>query len=173
MSPAQSFSSLFASMTMLTACLWITGLILFCVEFFQPMRGIAYALGAGLIVGAFVTRMIYGSAGEAFAFVLLTSVLLFAVHVVALITQKRDWLVAARLEKAGERRRRYGKLIDSVGIAVTPIDLTGNVTINDVNLVVYSDSPIEQGASVRITKITSDKILVERVTADMPEGEMR
>ena len=70
------------------------------------------------------------------------------------------------MEKAGERRRRYGKLIDSVGVAITPIDLTGNVTINDINLVVYSDSPIMQGESVRITKITSDKIIVERVTAE-------
>ena len=166
MTIAKSIVSLFSSMTMLTACLWITGMILFFFFFFQPMRGIAYLLGGGLIVGAFVTRMIYGSAGEAFIFVLLTSVLLFAVHVVALITQKRDWLAAARLEKAGERRRRYGKLIDSVGIAITPIDLTGNVTINDINLVVYSDSPIMQGESVRITKITSDKIIVERVTAE-------
>ncbi len=147
---------------MLTACLWITGLILFCIEFFQPMHGVAYGLGLGLIGGAFVTRMIYGSAGEAFIFVLFTSILLFAVHIVALATQKRDWLRVARMEKAGERRRRYGKLIDSIGVANTPIDLTGNVTINDINLVVYSERPIMQGERVRITKIAFDKIIVEK-----------
>lgn len=163
MSLSQSITALFESMTMLSACLWITGFILFCVEFFQPMRGVAYALGTGLMCGAFVTRMLYGSAGEAFFFVLFTVVPLFAVHVVALATQKRDWLRVARMEKAGERRRKYGKLIDSIGVANTPIDLTGNVTINDINLVVYSETPIKQGDSVRITKITSDKIIVEKV----------
>ncbi len=162
MTPIQSFVELFQSMTMLTACLWITGLILFCIEFFQPMHGVAYGLGLGLIGGAFVTRMIYGSAGEAFIFVLFTSILLFAVHIVALATQKRDWLRVARMEKAGERRRRYGKLIDSIGVANTPIDLTGNVTINDINLVVYSERPIMQGERVRITKIAFDKIIVEK-----------
>lgn len=158
----QSFIALFESSTMLCVCLWITGFILFCIEFFQPMRGVAYVLGSALILCSFVTRMLYGSAGEAFFFVFLTSVLLFVVHISALATQKRDWLRVARMEKAGERRRKYGKLIDSVGVANTPIDLTGNVTINDVNLVVYSETPIMRGERVRITKITSDKIIVEK-----------
>lgn len=168
MSIAESFIALLQSSTMLCVCLWITGFILICIEFFQPMRGVAYALGAGLLVAAFVTRMLYGSAGEAFFFVFLTSVLLFGVHILALATQKREWLRVARLEKAGERRRKYGKLIDSVGVANTPIDLTGNVTINDINLVVYSETPIMQGERVRITKITSDKIIVEKVSDANP-----
>lgn len=166
MTPAQSFVELFASIDMVSLCLWITGFILFCIEFFQPMHGVAYALGVGLIGAAFGVRMVNGSAGEAFVFVLLTSVLLFGVHCVSLFTQKRDWLRVARMEKAGERSRKYGSLIDSIGIANTPIDLTGNATINDVNLVVYSFTPIMQGEKVKITKITQDRIVVERVDDD-------
>ncbi|MBD5131566.1 MAG: hypothetical protein HDT28_03085 [Clostridiales bacterium] len=161
MSPIDSFVALFESMTMLTVCLWITGFVLFCVEFFQPMHGVAYGLGLGLLSSAFITRMIYGSAGEAFIFVLTTCLLMFAVHVVSLFTHKRGWLSVARIEKAGERSRKYNSLVGSIGVAITPIDLTGNVTINDVNLVVSSEQPIALGQRVRITKITPDKIMVE------------
>lgn len=163
MSPTESFKELFGSINMLTVCLWITGFILFCIEFFQPMHGVAYSLGLGLLGAAFISRMIYGSAGEAFMFVMLTCVLLFCVHIVSIATQKRDWLKVARIERAGARRRRYNALIDSVGVANTPIDLTGNATINDINLVVFSETPIKQGERVRITGITPDKIIVERV----------
>lgn len=171
MSPARSFVELFANMNMLTVCLWITGLILFCVEFFQPMHGVAYGLGMGLIGSAFVTRMIYGSAGEAFMFVIITAALLFAVHIVSLFMQKRDWLRVARIQRAGERSRRFGSLIDSIGVANTPIDLTGNVTINDVNLVVYSERPIARGERVRITRITADKIMVERADVNPDDSD--
>ena len=163
MSLSQSFVALFYSLNMLFVCLWITGFVLFCIEFFQPMHGVEYSLGLGLIGAAFVTRMIYGSAGEAFMFIFITSVLLYLVHVISLFTQKRDWLRVARIEKAGERRRRYDDLINSIGIANTPIDLTGNVTINNINLVVHSETPIAQGERVRITEIAHDKITVERV----------
>jgi len=163
MSLSQSFVALFYSLNMLFVCLWTTGFVLFCIEFFQPMHGVAYSLGLGLIGAAFITRMIYGSAGEAFMFIFITSVLLYLVHVISLFTQKRDWLRVARIEKAGERRRRYDDLINSIGIANTPIDLTGNVTINNINLVVHSETPIAQGERVRITEIAHDKITVERV----------
>lgn len=170
MSPAESFVAFFSSTSVLTVCLWVTGFTLFAIEFFQPLHGAAYVSGISLMFAAFVTRMLYGSAGEAFMFVFLTALLIFVVHIVSLITQKRDWLKVSRLEKAGARRRKYGTLIDSIGVANTPIDLTGNVTINDVNLVVYSESPIAVGQKVRITKVTSDKIIVER--ADMnPDDE--
>ena len=166
MTLAQSFEKLFATVDMVTLCLWITGFILFCIEFFQPMHGVAYLLGVGLLGAAFCVRMVYGSAGEAFVFILLTSALLFVVHCVSLATQKRGWLKVARMEKAGERKRKYGGLIDSIGVANTPIDLTGNATINDINLVVYSFTPIMQGERVKITKITRDKIIVEQVYDD-------
>ena len=148
---------------MLTVCLWITGIILFCVEFFQPMHGVSYALGMAIVVAAFVTRMVYGTPGEAFMFVFVTAVIIYCTHVVSMFTHKRDWLKVARMEKNDERSRKYGELAGSVGVTNTPIDLTGNATIAGVNLVVYSDSPIERGAAVRISKITPDKIIVERV----------
>lgn len=163
MSPAESFVSLFRSMNMVTACLWITGMLLFCVEFFQPMRGVAYLLGSGLLAAAFVTRVVYGTAGIAFMFILVTAAVLFAVHFVALATQKREWLRVARIEKAGARTRKYDKLMGAVGTAITPIALTGNATVNDINIVVYSETPIESGASVRVIGISRDKIEVERV----------
>ena len=166
MTLGQSFEALFATIDMVSLCMWITGFILFCVEFFQPMHGVAYTLGVGLLIGSFCSRMVYGSAGEAFVFVLLTCVLLFAVHCVSLATQKRDWLKVARMEKAGARSRKYGDLIASVGVANTPIDLTGSATIGDINLVVCSFTPIMQGERVRITKITQDKIIVEKVTEE-------
>ncbi len=161
MTPGESFAKLFESMSMLTVCLWITGLILFCIEFFQPMHGLSYSLGALLIGTAFITRMIDGSPGEAFMFVIVTAMLLFIVHILSLGTQKRDWLRVSRMEKAGERNRKYGRLLGAVGIANTPIDLIGNVTIGETNLVVYSEKPIAEGARVRIAKVTADRIVVE------------
>ena len=163
MTLAQSFDKLFSSIDMVTLCLWTTGFILFCIEFFQPMHGVSYILGTGLLCAAFGVRMVHGSAGEAFVFIWFTAILLFAVHCVSLATQKRGWLKVARMEKAGARTRKYGNLIDSIGVANTPIDLTGSATINDINLVVYSFTPIMQGEKVRIVKITPDRIIVERV----------
>lgn len=160
-----SFSALFGSMNILTVCLWTVGFILFCIEFFLPMRGVAYALGSVVLCTAFITRMLYGSAGEAYAFVFLTAVIIFAVHIVALGTQKRDWLRVARIEKAGERSRRLGNLIDKIGVATTDIDITGSATINDVNLVVHSDSRISAGEKVRIVRVSHDRITVDRVAA--------
>ena len=157
----ESIAALFASTDILTVCLWATGFILFVIEFFQPMHGVAYALGGSLMTASLVTRMLHGSAGEAFVFVLLTAILLFGAHIAAL-AQRRDWLRVARIERADARRRRYGSLIGSIGIANTEINLTGNATINEVNLVVCSDKPIDQGERVIIVQVTPDKIVVER-----------
>ena len=161
MSIWESFVALFQSSNILTVALWAAGFLLFATEFFQPMRKIAYTLGVGLMVAAFITHMIHGSPGEAFMFVLFTCVSIFAAHIVALATQKRLWLSVSRIERLDERRRKFDLLIGSVGVANTPIDLTGNVTINDVNLVVYSDKPINAGEQVKIVRVTSDKIIVE------------
>lgn len=162
----ESFVKLFQSANILTAALWVAGFVLFSIEFFQPMRKISYTVGVALLLTSFIMQMLHGSPGEAFIFVLLTCFVIFAVHVTSLAMQKRLWLSVSRLERAGERRRKYDSLIGSVGVANTPIDLTGNVTINDVNLVVYSESPIEAGESVRVTRVTSDKIMVECVEED-------
>ena len=163
MTPIESFVELFGSMDIATVCLWITGFILFAVEYFRPMHGLMYSLGITLIGAAFATRMIYGSPGEAFMYVFLTAILMFAVHVVSLATQRRDWLAVARVKKSAEINRRYGNLIGSVGVASTSIDHTGNAAIDDVNLVVYSETPIQQGERVRITKVTPNRIVVEQI----------
>lgn len=163
MTLAQSFTGLFESVHTVTMCLWITGLVLFCIEFFQPMRGVAYVLGVCLLGAAFSTRVVYGTAGQAFMFIFITATLLFGVHCVSLATQKRDWLRVARIEKADARSERYDKLLDSIGIAYTPIDPVGNVIVNDINIVAHSETPIMQGERVRVTNIASDKITVERV----------
>ncbi len=166
MSIGESIIALCENSNILVVVLWITGLILFAVEFFQPMRGISYALGILLTVAAFVIRMIIGSPGEAFVFVWVTAVLMFVLHSVALFTKKRDWLRVSKMKRVGERSKRYGSLVGSAGVAITPIDLSGNVTVNDVNLAVYSEKPIPQGASVRIVRVDPDKIIVERIESD-------
>ncbi len=170
MNLGESFVRLFDSANILTVCLWVTGFALLAIEFFQPMRGIAYALGSALITASFVTHMIHGSPGEAFMLVFVTCLSLFVLHVVSIATQKRDWLKVARIEKAGEIRR-YGPLINSIGVANTPIDLTGNATINDVNLIVYSEKPIAVGEKVRITRVTPDKIIVERADINQDDSD--
>lgn len=162
MSFAQSFVALFSRSDILVICLWVTGFVLFAVEYFQPMRGLAYALGVILLAAAFTIRMLYGSPGEAFVFVFLTTVLMFCVHIVALGTQKRDWLRVSRMERA-RGARKYGSLVGSIGTANTAIDTVGNVTIGDLNLMVYSDRAIARGEKVRVTSVTKDKIIVESV----------
>lgn len=166
MSIGESIIALCENSNILVVVLWITGLILFAVEFFQPMRGISYALGILLTVAAFTVRMIIGSPGEAFVFVWVTAVLMFVLHSVALFTKKRDWLRVSKMKRASERSKRYGSLVGSSGVAITPIDLSGNVTVNDVNLAVYSEKPIPQGANVRIVRVDPDKIIVERIESE-------
>ena len=157
------FNELFSTASILTISLWVTGIVLFSAEFFQPMHKLGYVLGGSLIVAAFVTQAVHGSAAQAFWFVFLTVIVAYAVHVVSVAICKRDWLYASRLERASERSRKYGTLsAGSVGIASSPINLTGSATINDVNLVVYSETPIAVGERVRISRVTRDKIIVER-----------
>lgn len=163
MTPVESFAALFGSIDIATVCLWVTGFILFAVEYFRPMHGLMYSFGITLFGAAFATRMTYGSPGEAFMYILITAVLMFAVHVVSLATQRRDWLAVARMKKSDEINRRYGNLIGSVGVASTEIDLTGNAAIDDLNLVVCSDTPIKQGERVRIINVTQNKIVVEQI----------
>ena len=154
---------LFGTANILTISLWVTGIVLFAAEFFQPMHKLGYALGSSLIVAAFVTQAVHGSAAQAFWFVFLTVIVMYVVHVVSIAICKRDWLYASRLERANERSRKYGSLAaGSVGIASSAINLTGSATINDINLVVYSETPIGVGERVRITRVTRDKIIVER-----------
>ncbi len=154
---------LLRSANILTVSLWVTGVILFAAEFFQPMHKLGYALGLTLVVTAFVTQVLHGSAAQAFWFVFLTAIVMYAVHIVSVALCKRDWLYASRLERNSERSRKYGSLsAGSVGIASSPINLTGSATINDINLVVYSETPINVGERVRIARVTRDKIIVER-----------
>ncbi len=154
---------LFGSANILTVGLWVTGTVLFAAEFFQPMHKLGYTLGLSLVAAAFVTQVLHGSAAQAFWFVFLTVIVMYAVHVVSIAICKRDWLNASRIERNSERSRKYGSLAaGSVGIASSPINLTGSATINDINLVVYSETPINVGERVRIARVTRDKIIVER-----------
>ncbi|MCH5163036.1 MAG: NfeD family protein [Clostridiales bacterium] len=163
MSPSESFAALFGYIDIATVCLWTTGFILFAVEYFRPLHGLMYSLGITLIGASFITRMMHGSPGEAFMFVFLTSIVMFVVHIVSLATQKRDWLRVARIKKSDGISRRYGSLIGKVGVANTPIDHTGNVAIDDINLVVYSEKPIPSGARVVITAVTPNRIIIEKL----------
>ncbi len=161
MSLTESITTLFGSSNILAICLWIAGIILFSIEFFQPMRGISYSIGGAVIITAFVLNAIHGSPGESFVFVFTSVLILFGLHIVALSTQKRDWLRVSRLERTGTvKSRKFGSLVGSIGIANSPIVFTGSVTVDDVNLVVYSEVPISAGERVRITKVSHDKITV-------------
>ena len=172
---SESFYRMFSSPSILILGLWTIGFVLFSIEYFQPMRGLMYVFGGTLIVAAFIMRMLYGSAGEAFVFVLVTAVFMLVLHAVSIATQKRHWLRAARsaptahIERLGERDRsrstlvrKQAALVGKIGIANTQIFHTGNVTVDDVNLVVTSETPIPTGAQIRIVKVTADKIIVER-----------
>ena len=171
-----SFYRLFSSPSILVLGLWTVGFVLFSIEYFQPMRGLMYVLGGTLVIAAFITRMLYGSAGEAFAFVLVTAVFMLVMHAASIATQKRHWLRAARsaptahIERLGERDRSRSALVRNsdalvgrTGVANTQIFHTGNVTVDDVNLVVTSETPIPTGARIKIVRVTADKIIVERI----------
>ncbi|MCH5160948.1 MAG: hypothetical protein J1G04_02855 [Clostridiales bacterium] len=154
---------LIVSANILTMSLWVTGIVLFAAEFFQPMHKLGYTLGLLLVVAAFVTHTLHGTVAQAFWFVFLTVIVIYVVHIVSVVICKRDWLNASRIGRARERSRKFGTLAaGSVGIAISPINLTGSATINDINLVVYSETPISAGERVRITRVTRDRIIVER-----------
>ncbi len=156
----ESVTALFSSASVLTICLWIMGFALFSIEMFQPMRRISYLLGLGLMTAAFVTHMIHGTPGEAFFLVLFTAIAIFTVHILSLATQKRDWLNVARMTRAGSRSRRLSSLVGAYGVASTAIAFTGNVIVNDINLVVYSETPIAIGERVCISEVTPERITV-------------
>lgn len=156
----ESVTALFSSANILTLCLWIMGFALFSIEMFQPMRRISYLMGLAMLTAAFITHMIHGTTGEAFFFILFTAIAIFAVHIMSLAVQKRDWLNVARMTRAGSRSRRLSSLVGAYGVASTSIAFTGNVIVNDINLVVYSETPIAIGERVCISEVTPDRITV-------------
>lgn len=162
-----SFIELFDGMS-ITAFMCISlGLMFVIIEFFQTTNGIVAFLGGALIASGTVMRMLAGGTlGVLFWMVFLVSVVLFAAHTVALITQKRNWLVQSLTLAINEnpmaaRGAGYGYLKNLTGVATTDISLTGHVSINDVNFFVSSKTPIEKGTVVRVVDADGESIVVE------------
>ena len=151
------------------------GLMLIIVEFFQPSRGIPSYCGIVLLICGIVIRMLKDSSMiMLFYMVFGCAVILLAAHVLLSLLPKKAWLtqsLALKLEKAveGADIDDYESLVDKIGTATTDIDEFGHAAVGDINLYVASDTFIEKGSSVRVVRVSDDKIEVEPVETSIEE----
>ncbi len=164
-----SFIELFEGMSVSAFMCLTLGLMFVVIEFFQTTNGFAASCGSALIIAGTVIRMLAsGSVGVLFWIAFFVAVILFAAHSVALFTQKRNWLVQSLTLALDEspvmtRGSGYAYLKNLTGVATTDIDLTGHVSINDVNFFVSSKTPIEKGSLVRVIGVDDENVFVERL----------
>lgn len=160
-----NLTELFAGMSTASFVLTLLGLMLIVVEFFQPSHGIAAACGAVLTICGVVVRMLSGGTSVMLFFmVFFIAVVLLAAHMLALRTQKKAWLtqsLALKLQNdVQEQEGDYSVLLGRDGMATTDIDGTGHMTLDDVNFFVTSEGFIAKGNTVRVVRVTGDRISV-------------
>ncbi len=164
-----SFIELFEGMSVSAFMCLSLGLMLVIVEFFQTTNRFAAICGSVLIVAGTVIRMLAdGSVGILFWITFSVAVILLVAHSVMLFTQKRNWLVHSLTLALDEspvmmRGAGYSYLKNLTGVATTDINLTGHVSINDVNFFVSSKTPIEKGSLVRVLDVDDENVFVERL----------
>lgn len=162
----KNLTELVTDSSLATVILLGLGLMLIIVEFFQPARGIPSYCGIVLVICGIVIRMIIGGSLIMLFYMLFgCAVILLVAHVILSLRPKKAWLtqsLAIKLEKAveGEDIEDYESLIGKIGTATTDIDEYGHVAVGDVNLYVASDIFIVKGSSVRVVRVSDEKIEV-------------
>lgn len=166
------FAKLFMMFNTVTVTLWLVGLALLVLEFYQPTRKICALCGTLCLCASLAILAIQSTnIGVCFAFVFLTLILLFVVHLVMLVLQKGRWLIAAAGKNTGSHTKNYVSLVNREGVATTEINPTGHIAVGDTNLFVMCEQVVAAGEAVKIVRVTDDKIYVvpaSDVIADNP-----
>lgn len=153
-----------SGMSAAAAILLLVGLILAVVEFFRPMKGLGYYTGgAVLAVGMMIRMFSGGSVGTLFIMLLIVSAVLLGSHLTMIALHKREWLFVASgydFDEPGDGDE-YSYLVGLKGITTTRVDMSGHMSINDVNFYVTSRLPIDVGVEVIVRKVSGVEIIVE------------
>lgn len=161
----KELAALFSDMSIAVVVLFVIGLALIAVEFFQPMYGIGAGSGTVLVFTAAIVRMLaYGTEGMLFFMLFFVSAVVLLTHALMLRLYKRDWLMQSvyAVDEPDSEDDVYSFLLSLEGVATTRIAGYGHMSINDVNFYVTSDEPIAKGERVRVVKVEGDKIFVRR-----------
>ena len=155
---------LFQNMSVTTFMLVTLGIMLIVVEFFQPSHRFPTYCGIVLIALGITLRMLGGGTFIMLFYMLFfCTVIIFAVHIIMLATQKKAWLtqsLALKLESSISEEDEYSHLLGRDGIATTDIDGSGHITVEDVILLVTGDEFISKGTKVRIVRVSGDSVRV-------------
>lgn len=160
-------SALFSQMSIVALMCLFLGVILIAVEFFQSTRGVSLVLGIVLLATGIVLRMLAdGSVGMLFIMLFAVAAIVFALHILMLVLQKRDWLSASLMltdfsEVSGAEK--YAQLVGREGITTTAVMPEGHMSMNETNFYVTSLVPIEKGVKVRVTQVDGSSIIVEPI----------
>lgn len=166
-----NLTELFSGMSIVTFMLIGMGIMLIVVEFFQPSYGIASGCGVLLLLTGITVRMLSGGTLlMLFYMVSISAAVLFAAHILMLVTQKRAWLstsLALKLRRSVMEAEgvEHASLLGRAGVATTDIDPEGHIMIGDVNLFVSGNEFIPKGAAVRVVCVEGDSIQVERTAS--------
>lgn len=168
----QNLYLLFSQMSVATAVLGVVGLALIIIEFFQPAHKIPTYCGTALVLCAIAVRILCGGTFVMLFFMIFFCVLiLFAAHLIMLVTQKKAWLatsLAIRLKREVDESQKsgYAYLLGLSGIASTDISPSGHVNLEGTDFIVSSDEFIEKGSLVEVVHVVGDVIKVVPADSD-------
>ncbi len=161
-----SLYDLFADMSIVVLFMILIGLMFLIIELFQPSKGLFAIGGAILVITGIVFRMLGGgTVTMLFLMVFFVCVTLMSAHVIMLYTQKKLWLYQSlnlAINCQSSESEEYKYLIGQIGVATSDIKINGTISINDVNFHVQCDSFIGKGELVRVVKVDTKNIFIEK-----------
>ncbi|MCL2798286.1 MAG: hypothetical protein FWD58_09590 [Firmicutes bacterium] len=165
---ADSFAGLFSGLSVAALFLAAAGIMLAAVEMFRPARWRFAFAGGVLIFAGVVLRMLNrGTVGILFWMLLLVAAALLSFHIAALLLHKRAWLAHSKdlmLSEEAADPESHEFLVGLTGLSVTDINGSGNMVINDITFLVFSDRFIERGVLLRVVAVEGERIVVQRIT---------
>jgi len=163
----EAFVSLFTFFPLTAFVLLVVGVLLVLIEMFRYAKNIFLITGGILLfAGVLLSVIAFPHPATIFFLLLFLAAILLVADLFRLRLQKRGWLFQAlrlAVSEETEFAETYEFLADAFGIAITNIEKTGKIEINDIAFSVFSDKFIPQGAVVQIEAVDGEKIFVKMV----------
>ena len=161
----QYIINLFQNMSLLTGVLLCAGVLLCVAEIFVPKIGLIGVLGMIMIASGLSSYYVDGFGGtQLITMGLIIAVILALFIMIELILESKG--VIKNPKRHEFRTYNQPSLIDLVGktgFAYTNIDLGGTIDVDGKLYYAISDSPINQGSSVKIIGVDNNSLVVKGV----------
>jgi len=165
MSVWREFINLFAGMKAADALFWGAGLIFLAIEILRREK-IFGVLGAAAVAAGFVARLSHGGNPAIFFFmVFLSCISLLCVYLADMALRRYKFLLnvpSLASNEESDETKDYFFLLGLEGVAMTDLDPSGKIMINNISVNAVSKSGVlNRSALVRVVEVEGTNIVVE------------